>query len=154
MAKAQATSPGKTTLIPEAALKKQLDRYNLTISDLARGIKISPSAAGSLLNGKLKISLQTAQRLSKFFDKTPEYWISLQTACDLAESSDDSTNAAVLKSITAAVKIPPKAPAKKASATKKGTKKTSPKKAKSPAKAAVRKTTKKAGPGRPRTKKV
>jgi addiction module HigA family antidote len=133
MAKAKA-SP---LLTPGAALKKQLGLYNFSISQFAEGIKISPSAARGIVTGKIRISVQTAQRLSKYFGKTPEYWISLQNAYDLAESSADSKNAAVLKTITAAVKMPPKAPAKKASA-----------------KAAVKRTIKKTGPGRPRTKKV
>ncbi|MDR3046367.1 MAG: hypothetical protein LBU51_01980, partial [Bacteroidales bacterium] len=78
----------------------------------------------------MRISVQTAQRLSKYFGKTPEHWISLQTVYELSELSSDSKNAAVLKSITKAVKVPAKTPAKKPSA-----------------KAAVKRTVKKAGPG-------
>ncbi|GHV25435.1 hypothetical protein AGMMS4952_03150 [Spirochaetia bacterium] len=144
MSKAKAIS---LALTPGAAVKKQLDLYNLTISALARGIKISPSAASGIIAGKIRISVQTAQRLSKYFGKTPEYWISLQTAYDLAESSADSENAAILKSITKAVKVQAKALVKTASAAKRSTKKTS-------AKATVKKASKKAGVGRPRTKKV
>jgi addiction module HigA family antidote len=129
MAKAKTISLAPTT---GAAVKKQLDLYNLSISQFAESIKISPSAARGIVTGKIRISVQTVQRLSKYFGKTPEYWISLQNAYDLAESSADSKNAAVLKSITKAVKVPAKAPGK----------------------AAVKKTTKKTGPGRPRTKKV
>ncbi|GHV74826.1 transcriptional regulator [Spirochaetia bacterium] len=126
MAKAKALTPG-------AALKKQLDLYNLSISQFAEGIKISPSAARGIVTGKIRISVQTAQRLSKYFGKTPGYWINLQTAYDLAESSADKQNAVALKSITKAVKVPAKTPIKKAPVIKKGTKK--------------------ASPGRPRTKK-
>jgi addiction module HigA family antidote len=133
MVKAKSTS----IVTPGIALKKQLDLYNLSIFQLAEGIKISPSAARGIVTGKIRISVQTAQRLSKYFGKAPEYWISLQNAYDLAESSADSKNAAVLKSITKAVKVLAKAPARKTSA-----------------KATVKRTVKKAGPGRPRTKKV
>jgi addiction module HigA family antidote len=135
----------KATLSPGAAIKTQLDQYNLSVSKLAEGIKISPSAARSLLNNKIRISVSFAQRLSKFFGKTPEYWVSLQTAYELAALSADTKNAAILKSITAAVKVPAKVPVKKG-APKKGT----PKKTKTPAKSIPRKPVKKAVTRKPR----
>jgi hypothetical protein len=53
----------KATLTPGEAVKKQLDLYNLSTSEFARGIKISPSAARSLILNKIRISVLTAQRL-------------------------------------------------------------------------------------------
>jgi addiction module HigA family antidote len=140
----------KATLSPGAALKKQLDLYNLPVSKFAEGIKISPSAARSLVNNKIRISVPFAQRLSKFFGKTPEYWVSLQNAYELAELSADAKNAAILKSITGAVKVS----AQKKPAVKRVTKKAASKKDKAPARKSVKKTTTKASPERPRTKKA
>jgi addiction module HigA family antidote len=130
----------KATLSPGAAVKKQADQYNLTVSQLAEGIKVSQSAARLLLNNKLKISAALAQRISKYFGKTPEYWIKLQNAYELAELSGDSKNAAILRSISGAVKAAPKAkakaPAKKAG---RGRPAGSKKAAKAPAKRAAKK---------------
>jgi addiction module HigA family antidote len=117
----------KATLTPGAAVKKQLDQYNLNIAQLAEGLKISHSAASVLLKDQVRITVPMAQRLSRFFGKTPEYWLSLQNAYELAALSADKKNTAILKSITKAVKVPAKAPAKKAAVVKK---------AKAPAKAA------------------
>jgi addiction module HigA family antidote len=151
----------KAVQTPGEAVKAQVAAYNLSISQLAEGIKISPSAARLLINNKLRISVAFAQRLSKYFGKTPEYWIGLQTAFELAELAKDKKNAAVLKSVAKAVKAPAakKAPAKKAAAKKApakraaakkvtakkapakkaAAKKAAPKAAKAPAKRAVRK---------------
>ncbi|GHU62151.1 hypothetical protein FACS189445_4890 [Spirochaetia bacterium] len=120
----------KAVLSPGEAVKAQAAAYNLSITQVAEGIKISPSAARLLINSKLRISVSFAQRLSKFFGKTPEYWINLQTIHDLGELAKDKENVAVLKSISKAVKAPAakKAPAKKAAGKKAPAKKTAAKK--------------------------
>jgi addiction module HigA family antidote len=106
----------KAVLSPGEAVKAQAAAYNLSITQLAEGIKISPSAARLLINGKLRISVSFAQRLSKYFGKTPEYWLGLQTAYELGELAKDKKNTAVLKTISKAEKVPV---AKKAPAAKK-----------------------------------
>jgi addiction module HigA family antidote len=114
---------------PGEAVKAQAAAFNLSITQLAEGIKISPSAARLLINNKLRISVSFAQRLSKFFGKTPKYWIDLQTAHELATLSGDKKEAAVLKTISKAEKAPvakkaaAKKTAKKAPAGKAGAKK-------------------------------
>ena len=86
-----------------------------------------------MINNKLRISVSFAQRLSKFFGKTPKYWIDLQTAYELSALSEDKKEAAILKTIPRAVKTP---------ATKKAAAKTTAKKTPG----------RKAGPGRPAKK--
>jgi addiction module HigA family antidote len=120
----------KAVRTPGDVIKAQAAIYNLSITQLAEGIKISPSAARLLINNKLRISVSFAQRLSKFFGKTPKYWIDLQTTHELNALSDDKKEASVLKTISRAVKTP-------------GTKKAA-------GKTAAKKTPgRKAGPGRP-----
>jgi addiction module HigA family antidote len=143
---------------PGEAVKAQAAAYNLSITQLAEGIKISPSAARLLINNKLRISVSFAQRLSKFFGKTPKYWIDLQTAYELSALSGDKKEASVLKTISKAEKAPVvKKTAKKAPAGKAGARKTAAKKpatkvaakAKAPAKsAASKKPAAKKTPGR------
>jgi addiction module HigA family antidote len=99
MAKAVVKTPGEV-------VKAQAAAYNLSITQLAEGIKISPSAARLLINNKLRISVSFAQRLSKFFGKTAKYWIDLQTAYELSALSEDKKEAAVLKTVSKAVKAP------------------------------------------------
>jgi addiction module HigA family antidote len=121
----------KAVKTPGEVVKAQAVAYNLSITQLAEGIKISPSAARLLINNKLRISVSFAQRLSKFFGKTPKYWIDLQTAYELNALSSDKKEAGVLKTISKAVKTAP--------AAKKPAAKTAVKKAPG----------RKAGPGRP-----
>jgi addiction module HigA family antidote len=131
---------------PGEAVKAQADAYNLSITQLAEGIKISPSAARLLINNKLRISVSFAQRLSKFFGKTPKYWIDLQTTHELAALSGDKKEAAVLKTISKAEKAPvtkkaaAKKPAKKVPAGKAGARKTTARKTAVTAKATAKKT--------------
>jgi addiction module HigA family antidote len=120
----------KAVKTPGEVVKAQAAAYNLSITQLAEGIKISPSAARLLINNKLRISVSFAQRLSKFFGKTAKYWIDLQTAYELNALSDDKKEAAILKTVSKAVKTPA---AKKAVATK----------------TAKKTPGRKAGPGRP-----
>ncbi|MDR1249260.1 MAG: HigA family addiction module antidote protein [Treponema sp.] len=115
----------KAAKTPGEAVQAQAAAYNLSITQLAEGIKISPSAARLLINNKLRISVSFAQRLSKFFGKTPKYWIDLQTAYELAAITGDKKEAAVLKTISKAEKAPAtKRTVKKAAAGKAGAKKT------------------------------
>jgi addiction module HigA family antidote len=120
----------KTFKTPGDVVKAQAAAYNLSITQLAEGIKISPSAARLLINNKLRISISFAQRLSKFFGKTPKYWIDLQTSYELSLLGADKKEAAVLKTISKAEKVPAtrknaaKTTTKKAAAGKTGTKKT------------------------------
>jgi addiction module HigA family antidote len=136
----------KTIKTPGDVVKTQAAAYNLSITQLAEGIKISPSAARLLINNKLRISISFAQRLSKFFGKTPKYWIDLQTAYELSILGADKKEAAVLKTIAKAEKAPAtrktaaKTTAKKAAAGKAGAKKTGVRKAKAGAKPAAAKT--------------
>jgi addiction module HigA family antidote len=120
----------KAVRTPGEVIKAQAAVYNLSITELARGIHISPSAARLLINNKLRISVSFAQRLSKFFGKTPKYWIDLQTSSELSALSGDKKEASVLKEISRAVKVP---------AAKKTAAKTTAKKTPG----------RKAGPGRP-----
>jgi addiction module HigA family antidote len=159
----------KTFKTPGDVVKTQAAAYNLSITQLAEGIKISPSAARLLINNKLRISISFAQRLSKFFGKTPKYWIDLQTAYELSILGSDKKEAAVLKTISKAEKAPvarknaAKTTAKKAAtgkvavakaaAGKAGTRKTTARKATARSAgakpvAAKKATAKKAGPGR------
>jgi addiction module HigA family antidote len=135
---------------PGDAVKAQAAAYNLSITQLAEGIKVSPSAARLLINNKLRISISFAQRLSKFFGKTPKYWIDLQIAYELSLLGADKKEAAVLKTISKAEKAPAvkksadKTTAKKAAAGKAGAKKTVGRKAAAKPAAARKTTAKKA----------
>lgn len=131
----------QTVLVPGAVLKEQyLDKYGINVSKLSADIGLSPSAIRQLINGKLKISLEIALKLEKYFDKPVKYWIDLQNAYSLADLAKNVELQNELKKIPKAQKIPVsrkaagKAPVKKGPAPK-GAKKAAEKKpaAKKPA---------------------
>jgi len=55
----------------------------LTISGLARNLKISTSRMSEIVNGRRALNADAALRLSRYFGNTPEFWINLQAAYDL-----------------------------------------------------------------------
>ncbi|MDR0390130.1 MAG: HigA family addiction module antidote protein [Spirochaetaceae bacterium] len=95
----------KQIQIPGEVLKKEfLAVYQLTISKVAKEIGISSAQLNNIVNNKQKISIPVALRLAKFFGNTAEYWIELQTACDLNQAAKDTKLSAALKNIKRAQK--------------------------------------------------
>ena len=74
--------PGE--VIRELCLKP----LGLSVTDAARGLCVSRKALSELLNGHSGISPDMAIRLSKAFGSTPETWLGMQLAYDLARSRD------------------------------------------------------------------
>ncbi|MDR0760002.1 MAG: HigA family addiction module antidote protein [Treponema sp.] len=110
----------QTILVPGTVLKEQyLDKYGIPVSKLSTDIGLSPSAIRQLVNGRLKISLEIALKLEKYFEKPVKYWVDLQTAYSLAELAKDPDLQDELKRIPKAQKIPvPKKAADKAAGKK------------------------------------
>ena len=108
----------KLNQTPAAVLKSLMKEYQLSSLSLSREIKISPSMVNQLASGKSKLTVPIVLRLSKFFGKTPAYWLDLQRKVLLSEAKNDKTLAAVLKGISKAKKpaAKPKAKPKKKAA--------------------------------------
>jgi addiction module HigA family antidote len=108
---------------PADVLLSYLNEYQITISQLAKEIKLSQSIVRQLTMGKAKISLNTAARLAKYFGTTIQFWMDLQSAFDLAELKNDAALNDILKGIVKAKKPknpPPKAEKAEKPAVKKG----------------------------------
>jgi addiction module HigA family antidote len=109
-------------LVPSEVLKNLFDEYQIPINKASEELSLSSSAIRQILSGKTKIGIQTAVRLAKYFNLTPEYWLDLQNKYDLAEVQKDAAFSAALKGIPKAKKLPAKAkkadPAKEPKAAK------------------------------------
>jgi addiction module HigA family antidote len=57
----------------------------LTITEAADGLGVTRNTLSRLINGHNGVSPEMAVRLSKAFGSTPEMWLRLQTAYDLAQ---------------------------------------------------------------------
>ena len=51
----------------------------LSINGLARDIDVPPGRISQIIRGKRMISADTALRLGKYFNVSPEIWLNLQT---------------------------------------------------------------------------
>lgn len=60
-----------------------LEPLNLTQQQLAHAIGVTRVRINEIILGKRSISPDTAFRLAKFFNTTPEFWIGLQTNVDM-----------------------------------------------------------------------
>ena len=56
---------------------------DLSINALARDIDVPPNRISEILSGKRSITADTALRLGKYFDVSPEVWVGLQADYDI-----------------------------------------------------------------------
>jgi addiction module HigA family antidote len=156
----------QTVLVPGIVIKDLLDKYGIPVSKLSSDIGLSPSGVRQLLKGNLKISLEIALKLEKYFSKPVKYWLDLQNAYALSEVAKDAKLQDELKKIPVAQKAPPapkkaakpagkKGPAPKAADKKPAGKKTAGRKPAADKKAAAPKAAKapKTAARKPRTAK-
>lgn len=61
-----------------------LTPLNLSAIALAKRLHVPRTRIERLLRGDTALTADTAMRLAKFFSTTPEYWMNLQRAWDLA----------------------------------------------------------------------
>lgn len=63
-----------------------LEPLKLSVTAAAEALGVSRVTLSELLNGKNGISPEMAYRLSRAFGSTPEFWLRLQMAYDLART--------------------------------------------------------------------
>ena len=111
----------KTIQSPAEVLKAMLVKYQLNGNRLSKAIGSNYANVNLILNGKSRISLPVALRLSKFFGIAPDYWLAAQLQYDLSLAAKDKKLQKALgaiKKVTKPVKAPAKAPAKASKAKK------------------------------------
>lgn len=80
MAMRNPVHPG--TIVREDCLKP----LALSVSEGARRLGVGRQTLSHLVNEKASVSIEMAYRLSKAFGSTPETWLGMQLAFDLAQS--------------------------------------------------------------------
>ena len=69
---------------PGEILKEEfIAEYNLSQSQLAKAIGISPNRIAEIVNNRRRITADSALRLSLYFGNSPEFWMNLQAHYDL-----------------------------------------------------------------------
>ncbi len=66
-----------------------LEPLGLSVTEGAEALGVTRQTLNNVINGKSGISPQMAIRLSKAFGSTPETWLRMQLAYDLAQARKD-----------------------------------------------------------------
>jgi addiction module HigA family antidote len=61
-----------------------LEPMGISVYALAKAIKVTRSRVNDIVLGRRAISADTALRLARYLGTTPEFWVNLQSAYDLA----------------------------------------------------------------------
>jgi antitoxin HigA-1 len=68
-----------------------LDPLGLSVTDGAKVLTVTRQTLTKIVNGKSGISPEMAIRLSRAFGSTPETWLRMQVAYDLAQARRDES---------------------------------------------------------------
>ena len=63
-----------------------LQELGLTVTEAAAHLGVGRAALSAVVNERASISIEMAYRLSKAFGSTPDHWMRMQLAYDLAQS--------------------------------------------------------------------
>ena len=79
----------KNPMHPGAIVREEcLKPLGLSVTEAAKHLGVGRQALSNLVNEKAAVSIEMAYRLSKAFGSTPETWLGMQLAYDLARSRD------------------------------------------------------------------
>lgn len=85
----------------EILLEEFMQPFGLTQDELAKRIHVTRRRINEIIKGKRSITPDTALRLAKLFNMTPDYWLNLQTKIDLWTELHDKKIARELANIEA-----------------------------------------------------
>ena len=86
---------------PGELLRDELQERSVSLSELARSIRVPMNRISSIVSGKRSITADTALRLACYFGTSAQMWMNLQTAYDLEvaeRQTGDKIQREVLKS--------------------------------------------------------
>lgn len=73
----------------EILLEEFLNPTGITQYRLAKDINVPPRRINEIIHGKRAITANTALRLGKYFNMSPQFWINLQSHYDLEVETDN-----------------------------------------------------------------
>jgi len=74
----------------EILLEEFLNPMNLSQNKIALDMRVPPRRINEIVLGKRRITADTALRLAKYFNMSPEFWLGLQMDYDLDITEDES----------------------------------------------------------------
>lgn len=94
-----AATTRKPSIPGKVLLEKFVQPHALTQDDLANHIHVARRRINEIINGKRAITSDTALRLARLFNTTPEYWLDMQMKYDLWEKMNNKKILQGLKKI-------------------------------------------------------
>ena len=85
----------------EVLVELYLEPLGMSAIELARRLHVPRTRVERLVKGETALTVDTALRLSAFFGNTPEFWLNLQRAYDLARARE-SVDVSVIVPLPAA----------------------------------------------------
>lgn len=73
----------------EILLEEFIKPMNLSETQIALGMKIPPHHITEIIQGKRGITADTALRLARYFNMSPQFWLGLQMDYDLDITEDE-----------------------------------------------------------------
>ncbi len=67
-----------------------LDEMKISAYALAKGIAVDQTRISQLIKGTRSLSADTAIRLGKFFNVSPEFWLNIQSRFDLEQERENN----------------------------------------------------------------
>ena len=86
----------------EILMHEFLEPFNLSQNQLAQDIGVSPRRINEIVHGKRAITADTALRLARYFQMSPQFWLGLQMDYELDLEKDR-----LAETLTRDVKIRP-----------------------------------------------
>ena len=56
-----------------------ITEMNISLDELANKIEVSPDLLNNIINENIELTFEIAEKLSKFFGNSVDFWINLQT---------------------------------------------------------------------------
>jgi len=92
--------PMKNPPHPGGSIRRAcLEPLGLSVTEGAKALGVTRQTLNNVINGKSGISPEMAIRLSKAFGSTPETWLRMQLAYDLAAALKDKSKIKVLRQL-------------------------------------------------------
>jgi antitoxin HigA-1 len=83
----RAATPNRVTTHPDEMLAEEfLKPLGLSVNALAVALRAPATRIGAVVKGERAVTADTALRLTRFFGKSPEFWVNLQAIYDLTRA--------------------------------------------------------------------
>jgi addiction module HigA family antidote len=67
-----------------------LGPLGMSVNALATALRVPATRIGAIVKGERSVTADTALRLARFFDTSPEFWMNLQAMHDLTRARQES----------------------------------------------------------------